>query len=92
MQESDETAEDFVPYHTVKQRRLRQVCAYTKTHQSLPCYHTQSMDVDEDSDQSLDLWIHGIRQHGYFFYLFCFLCPSQQFFSYVGTDLPGLNQ
>ena len=27
-----------------------------------------------------------------FIYLFDSLRPSQQFFSYVGTDLPGLNQ
>ena len=26
------------------------------------------------------------------FCLYDFLCPNQQFFSYVGTGLPGLNQ
>ena len=26
------------------------------------------------------------------FVFFCFLCPSQQFFSHVGMGLPGLNQ
>ena len=27
-----------------------------------------------------------------YFYFFDSLCPSQQFFSYVGRGLPGLNQ
>ena len=26
-----------------------------QTHQSLCCLHTQSMDIDEDSDQNIDL-------------------------------------
>ena len=28
----------------------------------------------------------------FFFFKFNSLCPSQQFFSYLGTGLPGLNQ
>ena len=30
-------------------------CLATKAHQSLCCSHTQSMGVDEDFDQNLDL-------------------------------------
>ena len=37
----------------MQQQRLRQACPNMKTHQSLPCLHTQSLDVDEDSDQNV---------------------------------------
>ena len=36
---------------------------YAQTRQSLRCSHTQSRDVDESSDQNLDLELHWIRQH-----------------------------
>ena len=38
-----------------KQRMLRGICANVQTGQSLCCSHTQYMDVDEGSDQNLDL-------------------------------------
>ena len=61
-------ARDFCTYRIDEQRRLWRVCAYAyaQTHQSLRCSHTQSMDVDEGSDQSLDIQLHCTRQHGRF--------------------------
>ena len=46
---------DYGSYRNSQQQRLRQVWAYSQTHQSLCCLHTQSMDVDEISYQNLDL-------------------------------------
>ena len=39
----------------VDQRRLKRACAIAQTRQSLRCSHTQSIDIDEDSDQKIDL-------------------------------------
>ena len=47
--------QDHDSYGNSKQGRLRRVCYYAQTRQSLGRLHTQSMDVDEDSDQNLDL-------------------------------------
>ena len=38
---------DFGTYRISEQRRLRRVCAYVQTRQSLRCLYTQSMDADE---------------------------------------------
>ena len=38
-----------------EERRLRLACANVQAHQSICCSHTQSMDVDEDSEQNVDL-------------------------------------
>ena len=46
----------IVTYRIVEQRRLRRVCANAQTRQSLRCSLTQSLDADEDLDQSLDRW------------------------------------
>ena len=46
-------AQDFEHYIS-KQQRLRQVCAYAQTGQSLGYLHTQSMDVDEGLDKIID--------------------------------------
>ena len=48
------SARDFGTYRFTEQRRLWWVCAYAQTRHSLPCLHTQSMDVDEGSGQNLD--------------------------------------
>ena len=47
---------DFGTFRLGEQRRLRQVCAYAyaQTRQCLRCSHTQSMEVDEDLDQTLE--------------------------------------
>ena len=60
-QEKSEPASGIlVTYHIFKQRRLRQVCTYVQTDQSFPCLHTQSMDVDENSDQHLkEAFVHN---------------------------------
>ena len=42
-----------VPY--LRALMVQEVCTYAQTLQSLHSLHTQSMDVDEDSDQKLDL-------------------------------------
>ena len=49
------SSRDFGTYRISEQRRLRRVCTYAQTRQSLRCSHTQSMDADESSDQTLDL-------------------------------------
>ena len=49
---------------TSEQWRLRRVCAYAQTRQSLRCSHTQSIDADEDSDLNLDFSLCWTRQHG----------------------------
>ena len=38
---------------------VRQACANAQTRMNLRCSHTQSMDVDEDSEQNLDMsaWV-----------------------------------
>ena len=46
---------DLGTYRIVEQRRLWWVCAFAQTCQSLRCSHTQSMDVDWDWDQNLDI-------------------------------------
>ena len=38
-----------------------------RTRQSLHCLHTGGMDVDEGSDQNLDVKLNGICQHGSLF-------------------------
>ena len=43
---------DFGTYRFVEQRRLMRACANAQTRQSLHRLYTQSMDVDEDSDQN----------------------------------------
>ena len=52
MQNSDER---FGSYCMVEQRRLWQVCAYAQTCLSHLCLHTQSMEVEKDSQQKLDV-------------------------------------
>ena len=49
-----------------RQQRLRPVCANTQTFLSLCCLYTERMEVDEDSDQNLDLKLHWILQYGSF--------------------------
>ena len=44
-------------------RRLRRVCAYTHTHNSLCCSHTQSVDVDEGSYKNIGIYLCLIHQH-----------------------------
>ena len=36
-----------------------------QTHQNIHCSHTQSISVDGDSDQNLNLWLCYICQHVY---------------------------
>ena len=57
------SARDFGTYSISEQRRLRRVCAYAQTRQSLRSSHTQSRDTDEGSDQTLDNWPRWICQH-----------------------------
>ena len=47
--------EYFGSYCIFKQRRLKRICAYVLTCQSLHYTFVQSMDTDEDSDQILHL-------------------------------------
>ena len=44
---------DFSSYHIVEHWRLRQAWADVQTRQSFCCSHTQSMDVNEESDQNV---------------------------------------
>ena len=48
----------------VERRKLKRACANAQTRQSFRCSHMQSMDVDEDSNQNLDIKFRWIRQHG----------------------------
>ena len=45
------SARDFGTYRISEQHRLRRVCAYAQTYQSLRCSHTQSKDIDVVYDQ-----------------------------------------
>ena len=45
----------FCFYIIDKQQRLRWACTYAQSHHSLFLLHTQSMDVEEGSDQNVDL-------------------------------------
>ena len=47
--------QDLRTYRIAKRRRLRRVCTYVKTCLSLRCLYAQSMDIDEDNGQNLDL-------------------------------------
>ena len=49
------THEPFSTCRIAEQKRLRRAFANAQTRQSLFCSYTQSMEVDEDSDQILDL-------------------------------------
>ena len=49
------SAQDFGIYRIGEQLRFRRGCAYAQTRQSIRCSHTQTIDVDEGSDQNLDL-------------------------------------
>ena len=49
------STQKFGTYGTVKQQSLWPVHANAQTGQSFHCLHTPIMDVDEDSDQTLDL-------------------------------------
>ena len=40
------SAREFGTYSVGERWRFRSVCTYTQTHQSLCCFHTQSIDVD----------------------------------------------
>ena len=42
---------DYSTYHIGNQRRLRGACASAQSRQSLRCFHTWSMEVDEGSNQ-----------------------------------------
>ena len=53
----------FGTYRIVEQRELRWVCAYNQTHKGLRCSHTPSTDIDEDSDENVDVWPRLLRQH-----------------------------
>ena len=46
------SSQDFGIYRINEQRRLRRVCAYAQTPQSLRCSCIKSMDVDKGSDQN----------------------------------------
>ena len=46
---------DLGTSHLGEQRMRRLACAYAHSRQSIRYYHKQSMDVDEGSDQILDL-------------------------------------
>ena len=46
---------DIGTYHIREERRLRRDCASAQSRQSLRFSHTQSMKVEEDSDQNLDI-------------------------------------
>ena len=64
--------EEYGPLHEIsvligKLRMLSRACAYAQTHQIIHCFHTQSMEVDEASDQILDLKFCWLGQHGRFF-------------------------
>ena len=59
-------------------RRLRRACANAKTRQNIRCTHTQSMDEDEESDQSLDLLVRWIRKYGRFKGGFLRICDAYQ--------------
>ena len=48
----------------VGQRRLRRGCAYAQPRLSLRFSHTQRKEVEEGSDQILDLKPHWIHLHG----------------------------
>ena len=48
-------------YHTVKQQRLRSVCAYVHNHQSHSCSYTQSIDINNPN-----LHLHGWKFSGLF--------------------------
>ena len=58
------------------------LCAYAQTRQSLLCSHTQSMNIDKDSDQTLDLKLRWIRQQRR-------LLKS---YTHMGTCLRGFHQ
>ena len=45
-----DSTRDSSTYHIEEQRRLRRGCANVLTDQSLRCLHTESMDVNKDSD------------------------------------------
>ena len=56
---------DFCTYRIGENNRLRQVCEwYAQSHQSLHVSHLHSMEIDEDSDQNLDVSPRSKRQHG----------------------------
>ena len=44
----------FGTFGIIEQRRIRRFCAYAQTRQSLRCSHTQSSDINPDSDQKSD--------------------------------------
>ena len=45
-------------------QRLIRICAYAQTRQSFCCSHTQSVNVDEGSDQNLEFKLRWILQYG----------------------------
>ena len=42
-------------FHIVEQEKLRRACGYSQSHQNHRFLRTQSIDVEEDSVQNLDL-------------------------------------
>ena len=53
---SEPVNEIFGTYRVCKQRRLRQACESTQSHQSLRCSHTQRWGIDEGSAQNIYLY------------------------------------
>ena len=54
---------NYGTYHIGDLRRLRRACVFAQSHQSLHCSHTWSMEVDERSDKTLDIWPHWMAAH-----------------------------
>ena len=56
---------DYGTYHIGDQRMLRRACASTQTRQSLHCSHTGSMEEDEGSDKTSDIYQHLMAAHAH---------------------------